>query len=40
MIIIIVKLKKCDEWLLWDIDNINIYDYNQSFTNESNFGIR
>ena len=26
--------------LQWNIENKNRYDYNQTFTNESNFGIK
>ena len=32
-----VKLRK---WLLWNAEKINSYEYNQAFTNESNFGFK
>ena len=37
---IILTKKTCKAWLLWNIENMNSYDYNQVFTNESNFSIK
>ena len=35
-----IQLKIVQKRLQWNIENINGYDCNQTFTNESDFGIR
>ena len=36
---IIDNFKKVQFLKMWNIENIKSYDYNQTFTNESNFSI-